>query len=51
MEENKILIFDTTLRDGNQAVGINFSLEDKIKIALKLDDLGVNYICLLYTSD
>ncbi|MEM4169039.1 MAG: citramalate synthase, partial [Thermoproteota archaeon] len=44
MEESKILIFDTTLRDGNQAVGVNFSLEDKIKIALKLDDLGVNYI-------
>jgi len=44
LEESKILIFDTTLRDGNQAVGINFSLEDKVKIALKLDDLGVNYI-------
>ncbi|MEM2584640.1 MAG: citramalate synthase, partial [Thermoproteota archaeon] len=43
-EEKKILIFDTTLRDGNQAVGVNFSLDDKIKIALKLDDLGVDYI-------
>lgn len=42
--DEKILVFDTTLRDGNQAVGINFSLEDKIKIALKLDDLSVNYI-------
>jgi len=44
LEDRRVLIFDTTLRDGNQAVGINFSLEDKIKIALKLDDLGVNYI-------
>lgn len=43
-DERKILIFDTTLRDGNQAVGVNFSLDDKIKIALKLDDLGVDYI-------
>jgi len=44
LDEKRILVFDTTLRDGNQTVGVNFSLEDKIKIALKLDDLGVNYI-------
>ncbi|MGC8831966.1 MAG: citramalate synthase, partial [Thermoproteota archaeon] len=44
LEDKKILVFDTTLRDGNQTVGVNFSLEDKIKIALKLDELGVNYI-------
>jgi len=39
-----IIIYDTTLRDGNQAEDVNLSLEDKIKIALKLDELGVHYI-------
>lgn len=37
-------IFDTTLRDGAQTHGVNFSLDDKIRIALRLDDLGVDYI-------
>jgi len=40
----KILIYDSTLRDGAQAQGISFSVEDKIKIVDKLDKLGVNYI-------
>ncbi len=39
-----IIIYDTTLRDGNQAEDVNFSLEDKIRVALKLDELGVAYI-------
>lgn len=39
-----ILIFDTTLRDGTQGENINFSAEEKVKIAKKLDDLGVHYI-------
>ncbi|MBP9016068.1 MAG: citramalate synthase, partial [Candidatus Atribacteria bacterium] len=37
-------IYDTTLRDGSQAEGINFSAQDKIQIAQKLDELGVHYI-------
>lgn len=40
----KIIIYDTTLRDGSQTEGISFSLQDKIGIALKLDELGVDYI-------
>ncbi len=37
-------IYDTTLRDGSQGEGISFSVEDKIKIALKLDKMGFHYI-------
>lgn len=40
----KILIYDTTLRDGSQGEGITYSLTDKIRIAEKLDELGVAYI-------
>jgi 2-isopropylmalate synthase len=39
-----IKIYDTTLRDGSQTEGISFSLEDKIRITKKLDELGVHYI-------
>ena len=39
-----ILLYDTTLRDGTQGENINFSAEEKIKIASRLDDLGVHYI-------
>lgn len=40
----QIKIFDTTLRDGTQGEGISLSVEDKLKIAQKLDTLGVHYI-------
>jgi 2-isopropylmalate synthase len=40
----KILIYDTTLRDGTQGEQISFSAEDKLRIAGKLDALGVHYI-------
>ncbi|MDR1531450.1 MAG: citramalate synthase [Clostridiales bacterium] len=39
-----VTIFDSTLRDGAQAEGISFSVEDKIRIAEALDELGVQYI-------
>lgn len=39
-----IKIYDTTLRDGTQAEDITLNTDDKIKIARKLDDLGVHYI-------
>jgi 2-isopropylmalate synthase len=40
----KISLYDSTLRDGAQAQGISYSVEDKIKIAERLDALGVSYI-------
>ena len=40
----KIKILDTTLRDGAQSEGIMYSLSDKVRIAEKLDELGVHYI-------
>ncbi|MFY9323554.1 MAG: citramalate synthase [Syntrophomonadaceae bacterium] len=39
-----VTIYDTTLRDGSQAEGISFSLEDKLQIARRLDSLGISYI-------
>ena len=44
MSREKIYIFDTTLRDGEQTQGVDFSIDDKLKIAKALDDLGVDYI-------
>lgn len=40
----KILLYDTTLRDGTQREGISLTLDDKLKIAQKLDDFGMDYI-------
>ncbi len=39
-----VLLYDTTLRDGTQAEDINLTTEDKLRIALKLDELGLAYI-------
>jgi len=39
-----IKLYDTTLRDGTQAEDISFTVEDKIRISKKLDDLGIDYI-------
>lgn len=40
----KIIIYDTTLRDGAQSVGISYSLHDKVRIARELDRLKIDYI-------
>ena len=41
---NRIYLFDTTLRDGQQTTGVNFSVNDKVVIANSLNDLGIDYI-------
>jgi 2-isopropylmalate synthase len=40
----RIRIYDTTLRDGSQGEGVNFSLQDKLLITRRLDELGVDFI-------
>ena len=42
--KSQISIFDTTLRDGQQTPGVDFSVQDKINIAQMLDELGVDYV-------
>jgi 2-isopropylmalate synthase len=42
--KSQIEIYDTTLRDGSQGEGINFSVMDKLRIAEKLDGFGVHYV-------
>ena len=40
----RVSIYDTTLRDGSQGEGVNFSLQDKLLLTRKLDELGVDYV-------
>ena len=44
MSKEKIYIFDTTLRDGAQTQGVDFSMDEKNRIATALSKLGVDYI-------
>ena len=44
MKKNQIIIFDTTLRDGEQSPGASMSLEEKIQIAKAFEDLGVDIL-------
>jgi len=44
MKPEVIEIYDTTLRDGSQGEGVNFSVADKVRIAERLDSFGVHYI-------
>ena len=40
----KVTVYDTTLRDGTQGTGISFSMQDKLRVAERLDNFGVHYI-------
>ena len=39
-----VLIYDTTLRDGSQGEGVSFSLQDKLNIAIRLAEIGIEFI-------
>ncbi len=39
-----VYLYDTTLRDGTQREGVSFSVDDKLKVARKLDEFGIHYI-------
>ena len=44
MTRERLYLYDTTLRDGQQTHGVDFSVEDKTRIATALDDLGIDYV-------
>ena len=44
MSKERLYLFDTTLRDGAQTNGVDFTLEDKVLVAGMLDDLGIDYV-------
>jgi 2-isopropylmalate synthase len=44
MTPSRLYLFDTTLRDGAQTMGVDFSVDDKRRIAAILDDLGIDYV-------
>ncbi|KIM00720.1 2-isopropylmalate synthase [Paramagnetospirillum magnetotacticum MS-1] len=44
MDKNRVIIFDTTLRDGEQSPGASMNLEEKVRIALALEEMGVDVI-------
>ncbi len=44
MARERLYLFDTTLRDGAQTNGVDFTLADKLAIAGMLDELGIDYV-------
>ena len=44
MPKQRVIAYDSTLRDGAQAQGVSFSVEDKLKVVQRLDQLGIGYI-------
>ena len=49
-DKNRVFIFDTTMRDGEQSPGASMSLEEKIQIARVFDELGVDIIEALHNT-
>src|SRR5579864_5952256 len=43
-DKNRVVVFDTTLRDGEQSPGASMNLDEKIKIALLLEEMGIDVI-------
>ncbi len=41
---SRVFVYDTTLRDGSQGEGVNFSLQDKLALTKRLDELGIDFI-------
>ena len=44
LSKRRVELYDTTLRDGSQGEGVNFSLQDKLNITTRLDELGIDFI-------
>ena len=44
LSEQQVQLYDTTLRDGMQQEGMSVSVDEKVRIALKLDELGIGFI-------
>ena len=44
MDDKRLFLFDSTLRDGAQTQGVDFSVLDKQAIAVALDQLGIDYV-------
>jgi len=44
MKRERIYLYDTTLRDGQQTQGVNFTVDNKIHISKALDELGIDYV-------
>ena len=49
-EKDRVIVFDTTLRDGEQCPGATMTFEEKIEIAEMLDDMGVDVIGPVFPS-
>ena len=44
MKSDRVTLYDTTLRDGTQGEGVSLSCDDKLRIARRLDEFGMDYI-------